>query len=110
MQFHFITLAAILLAGDALASKISYACRYNGKDLKGNAKVVSEQKAGGTIPDDKDNDVINNIGTWSSHKFSAKKNARTGIIIVTNATPADSKSAATTENNEAQQLVTQKIK
>lgn len=110
MQFNFLTIAAILLAGETLASKISYTAQYNGKDLKGNASVQTEKKAGGTIPDDKDDDVVNNIGTWSSHKFSAKKNARTGIIIVSNTTPAADKSTATNENNEAQQLVNKHIK
>lgn len=105
MQFNFVALAALLLAGEALASKIAYACRYNGKGIDGKDRVVTEQKAGGTVPDDKDNDVLNDIGTWSSNKFSAKKNARTGIIIVTNTEVAADKSTATNENNEAQSLV-----
>lgn len=105
MQFNFFALAAILLAGEALASKITYACRYNGKGLDGKDKMVTEQKAGGTIPDGKDNDVLNDIGTWSSNKFSARRNAATGIIIVTNTELAADKSTATDENNEAQSLV-----
>ncbi|KAF9879061.1 hypothetical protein CkaCkLH20_03294 [Colletotrichum karsti] len=104
MQFNLFAVAA-LLACEAFASKITYACRYNGKDLQGKDKVVTEQKAGGTIPDDKDDDVVNDIGKWSNNDFSAKKNARTGIVIVTNTKVAKNKAEATDQNNEAQQIV-----
>lgn len=106
-NLKLITLAGLLLASQAIASRISYTA-YNksgGVNKSGNW----ETKAGGRIPDERDEEVTTDIGEWSNGRFSAAQNTRTGIIIVKALVDADDKTGATNLNNEAQQLVLQHV-
>lgn len=111
MQFNIFAVAAILLAGETLASRVNYVSSYNGKNLQGKDEVMKEKKAGGKIDDTKDAEVISNIGTWSNGKCSASQHAATKIITVTNTGGAlANKSDATTRNNECQSFVNKNTK
>lgn len=106
-NLKLITFAALLLACQVFAARITYSA-YNksgGINKTGNW----ENKAGGRIPDDKDEELLNDIGDWSDGKFTASQNARTGVIIVKAVEAAEDKTGATNLNNEAQQLVIQHI-
>lgn len=102
-----ITLAGLLLAGQVIASRITYTAwnKSGGVNKSGNW----ESKLGGRIPDEKDEEVISDIGAWSNGRFSASQNIRTGIIIVEALVKANDKTGATNLNIEAQQLVQQHI-
>lgn len=114
MQFNALAFAAILLAGETLASKVSYVSYYNGKNIQGKDAVVNEKKLGGTIDDSKDAEVIKDIGTWSDHKCSASQHAATKIITVVNtggkSSPLANKNAALERNTLCQQAVNQHTK
>ncbi|CAN8100470.1 unnamed protein product [Discula destructiva] len=114
MQFNILlSVAAVLLAGEALGANVNYVMSYNGKDLKGNAAVVKEKKAGGSIADDKADDLVKSMGTWSGGKYEASQHAATKIITVINAKSKGalaSKSAASDAVSDAQQIVNKNIK
>jgi hypothetical protein len=103
--------AVFLLAVDVYAVRVQYICKYNGKDLKGVASVQEEKKLGGTLDDAFGDKLVANMGTWSSNKYTATKSARaTNLITVKCVNTQANKNAATTENNNMQQLVNQKKK
>jgi cell fate regulator YaaT (PSP1 superfamily) len=103
-------LAVLLLATEALAININYTAKYNGKDLKGNAATQTEKKAGGSLTDEQGQEVIEKMGEWSNNKFKATKSRVANIITVVNTSNAKDKNDATSEVNEAQQLVNKNIK
>ncbi|PWY82088.1 hypothetical protein BO70DRAFT_362034 [Aspergillus heteromorphus CBS 117.55] len=102
-----LSLAILLLVTEAIASKVSYSTKYTEGGISG--KGANEVKAGGTIDDDKDDTVLD-IASWSENKFTAKRNARSGVIIVSKNGSVKTKSEATESNNEAQQAVNKKLK
>lgn len=104
----FLPVAILLLATEALSSKISYSTGYKKGGINGKGGI--ENKAGGTIPDDKDNDVLEHMKKWSDDKFQAKRNDRTKIIIVSRIDKVDTKGEADDANNAAQQIVNKHIK
>lgn len=103
-------LAILLLATEAWAVNMQYTAKYNGKDLKGKEATMTEKKAGGSLTDAEGEEVIKNMGTWSNNKFKATKSRVANIITVVNTSNAANKNEATSEVNEAQQLVNKNVK
>jgi hypothetical protein len=104
-----VCLLAVLLATEAWAVNIQYTAKYNGKDLKVNAATQTEKKAGGTLTDEQGTEVIEKMGEWSDNKFKATKSKSVNVITVVNTSNAKNKNDATSEVNEAQQLVNKNI-
>ncbi|KAH8694214.1 hypothetical protein BGW36DRAFT_430233 [Talaromyces proteolyticus] len=107
-NLKFLTVAVFLLVSQVFAGRVTYTAydKTGGISKKGKW----EQKAGGSIPDDKDDDLIQNIGVWSSHQYTAARNARSGVIIVKAVQEGKNKNEATTLNNRGQQIVNEHIK
>lgn len=106
-NLKLLSFAALMLATQVCAGRISYSTSYKQGGIRGDG--ATEQKAGGTIPDDKDDLVLDNIKDWSNDRFKAKRNIRSQVIIVSSKEKVDSKDEALTANNDAQQLVNQHI-
>ncbi|GAB0134811.1 hypothetical protein EsDP_00003167 [Epichloe bromicola] len=104
----FIPVALFYFAAEALAGRIQYSTGYTTGGVSGNGGI--ENKAAGTIPDNKDDLVINNMGTWSNNEFNAKRNARSQVIIVSRVTKVQTKGQAVDANNRAEQIVNARIK
>ena len=102
-NLKLVSLAVLLLAADVFATKITYSCR-NGAVEKGKPGA-RETKGGGTVSDEFGTEIIENMGEWSGHRFKAVKNTKSGVIIVTSTDGAESKTEATTKNNEGEQIV-----
>ncbi|ODM21480.1 hypothetical protein SI65_02324 [Aspergillus cristatus] len=100
-------LATLLLATQAIASRISYSTGYTTGGVNGHGG--NEQKAGGTIPDNQDDLVLHNMGNWSHNRFQAHRNARSHVIIVSSVHRVKTKGEAASANNAAQQLVNQHV-
>ena len=104
-----IILFLLSLATNVLAARVNYVAEYHGVGIDGKEGIQKEKKAGGNVEDPKDA-IVSRIGTWSNGKYKASKHAATGIITVTNNSPASGKSAATSMVQDMQQTVNQGLK
>ena len=104
-----IILFLLSLATNVLAARVNYVAEYNGVQIDGKPGLVKEKKAGGSVEDPKDS-IVSKIGTWSGGKYKASKHAATGIITVTNTSPAANKAAATSMTQDMQHTVVQGLK
>ena len=60
--------------------------------------------------EDPNDSIVSKIGTWSGGKYKASKHAATGIITVTNNSPAANKAAASSMVQDMQHTVVQGLK
>ncbi|KAK2595206.1 hypothetical protein QQS21_007059 [Conoideocrella luteorostrata] len=104
----FLPVAVLFFALEVCASKISYSTGYKKGGIKNQGGI--ENKAGGTIPDNKDDDVLKKMGEWSSNEFKAKRNERSKVIIVSRVEKVENKGDAADANNKAQQIVNKHVK
>ncbi|OJJ66432.1 hypothetical protein ASPBRDRAFT_49070 [Aspergillus brasiliensis CBS 101740] len=105
-NLKLILLAAFFLLSEAFAVRISYWAYDKTGGLQKKGKY--EQKNGGEIPDDKEDYLIQNIGTWSNHAYTAEKTVR-NIIVVKAVDKTQTKSGATHLIQVAESLVRQHI-
>ncbi|KAB8078492.1 hypothetical protein BDV29DRAFT_152610 [Aspergillus leporis] len=106
-NLKLIALAAFLLVNEAFAARIAYWAWDKTGGLKKEGKW--EQKNGGEIAEDKEKLLLDNIGTWSNHRFTANKNSRSNIIVVKAVDKTQDKSGATRLIQEAESIVRQHI-
>ncbi|OTB11608.1 hypothetical protein K445DRAFT_15665 [Daldinia sp. EC12] len=95
-------LPVLLLGGRAPATRISYSARYmKGNEIGRTSKLT-------IIPDNKVQDVVQNMRAWSNNRYDARISAH-NIIIISNIDPAISKGSASTQVMEMQSIVNQHI-
>jgi hypothetical protein len=72
-------LAFLVFATAAFAGRVTFTAKYPG-GLGGSSQrtPMAEQ-----YDDDKTQSILDNMNTWSNGAYSANKNERTGIVIVT---------------------------
>ncbi|KAI1452117.1 hypothetical protein F4805DRAFT_463089 [Annulohypoxylon moriforme] len=75
--FKAYLLAFFVFAATAIAGRVSYTAKYNGGKMGTQRVPIAEQ-----YDDDKSQKVLQDMHAWSGGKYDAKKNDRTGIIIV----------------------------
>ncbi|KAI0460071.1 hypothetical protein F5B21DRAFT_498679 [Xylaria acuta] len=82
--FKTCLLAFLVFVTTALAGRVSFTAKYPG-GLGGQPQrtPIAEQ-----YDDDKTQSILDNMNTWSDGLYSAKKNERTGIVIVTDSDTA----------------------
>ena len=95
-------LAVLVLATDVFAARITYNAKYTDGD-----KIARTTK-NAEVPDDKEQSILDNMGTWSDDKYTATK-SKHNIVVVTNAKPAASKGKASEEVQEMQSIVSKNI-
>ncbi|OOF90242.1 hypothetical protein ASPCADRAFT_212139 [Aspergillus carbonarius ITEM 5010] len=106
LTFKALAIATLLLASQALATRITYSTKYTTGNL-GNKGGYATKNAG-TVTEEQEKEIIANIGTWSDHRVSAHIQERTGILLVTSDS-VETKGEAATANQNAQHIVQQHI-
>ncbi|KAI0843821.1 hypothetical protein F5Y00DRAFT_267187 [Daldinia vernicosa] len=95
-------LAILLLAAETFAARINYSAKYtDGREIRHTQKL-------GTIPDDKVQDIIQHMRTWSNNQYDARISAH-NMVIVSNTAPASSKSAASAHVQQMQSIANRHI-
>ena len=97
-------LAFLLLTTEVFAVRINYSAKF-----QSGSEVKRTSKNGKTVPDDKEQDIISNMGSWSEDKYSASKSAH-GFIQVINVKVAASKGEGNDEVKEMESIVKRNIK
>ncbi|KAI9647026.1 hypothetical protein NHQ30_005028 [Ciborinia camelliae] len=105
--FKNLSFAFLLLAASVQAGKITYTCKDNTGGVDKTGRI--ETKAGGRIPDDQDQVVVDGMSEWSDGQFTASIHERTKTVIVKCVEGRANKNLATTANNEQEQLVNSHI-
>ncbi|OAA58283.1 hypothetical protein ISF_06822 [Cordyceps fumosorosea ARSEF 2679] len=94
-MMKLLSTAILLLAAEALASKVNCSTKYTTGGF--------ENKAGGTIPDTADEQLMAGMGKRSDNKFKAARSSKApSIILVSRTGPVLTKGQATDTDKEAQ--------
>ena len=98
LQLKALLLASLLLTTEVLAARITYSAKFHdGHKIPHTSKL-------GNVPDDKEQDILDNMAHWSDNKYSAKK-SKHNMILVVNAEAAASRGKASEEIQEMQSIV-----
>ncbi|PYI06299.1 hypothetical protein BO78DRAFT_116637 [Aspergillus sclerotiicarbonarius CBS 121057] len=106
LNLKVFVVAALLLAGQAIAGRISYRTHYTTGNVDGNGG--NDSKSGGRITDEQQEEILKNIGTWSDNRLTASVHEPTGLLTVTSP-EVETKGQASTANQNAQHLIKQHI-
>ncbi|PWY81716.1 hypothetical protein BO94DRAFT_148283 [Aspergillus sclerotioniger CBS 115572] len=106
LNFKTLAIAALLLASQALATRITYSTKYTTGNI--GDKGGRATKNAGTVTEEQEKEIIANIGTWSDHHITAQIQEKTGILLVISET-VETKGQAATANQNAQHIVNQHI-
>ena len=89
LNFKVILLALLLLATNILAVRVTYSGTYTGQKVGERTQLLD------TVDDDKGEQILGNMATWSDNKYKASKSRSVpNMIIVTNNVKAASKAEA----------------
>ncbi|KAJ6783489.1 hypothetical protein PWT90_10618 [Aphanocladium album] len=100
----FLATAILLLATEAVATRVAYSFSFTEGGIEG--KGGKTTKNGKSIPDDKEQSVIDHIGEWSDHKYAATKSGKgVNLITVTNVHPPKTSGEAKDQLADAQKIV-----
>ena len=95
LKAQVLLLAALLLATNVLAGRISYSASYTNGDKTQRTQKLSN------VPDDKDDLIVDNMQTWSDGKYTASV-SRHNIVVVANVVGAASKGLASEQVQDMQ--------
>lgn len=107
-NLKLLSFAALLAASQAFAAQVSYSTVFTKGGADGHGGTESKK---GVIPNNKTQDVVHDLGTWSNHRFEAKLSpAILQSVLVTSVKKVQTKDEAVKANNEAQSLIEKHIK
>lgn len=96
--------AVLLLATESIAVRVTYSFKYTEGGIDNHGGFTT--KNGGTIPDDKEQSVIDNMGTWSDHKYTATKSTSgVNLVKITNNHPPQHSGEAKSQLEDAQKIL-----
>lgn len=100
LNVKVLLLAFLLLATNVLAVRVTYSAKFTGQ------KVGERTSKLATVEDDKGEQIVEKMGTWSNGKYTAKKSgSAANMITVTNVVEAPSKGAANDMVQDMQHIV-----
>ncbi|KAI9722707.1 MAG: hypothetical protein M1812_001638 [Candelaria pacifica] len=102
-KLNVLLMAFLLLATNVFAARINYSAKYKDGDK------TSRTSKNANVPDDKEQDILDNMKSWSNDKYTASK-SKFNIIQVINVEEAASKGKASEEVQDMQSIVSKHIK
>lgn len=100
LNFKVLFLAFLLLATNALAVRVTYSAKYTGQAVGERTQKLA------TVDDDKGEQILDHMSTWSGGKYTASRSTRVAnMIIVVNVVEAASKGAASDMLQDMQTIV-----
>lgn len=102
MKFTAVTV--LLFAASALATNVSYSCRYKtgGVDGKGgNANRAGKTK----VTTQQGDDIVAHMESWSDNKYTAAKSKHSDNVVVKCKEEVDTKTEATNATEEQAKIV-----
>lgn len=101
LGYKVLLFTLLVIVSEGFAARLVYSASYlepNGK-TRGNRHLAE-------LDDDKEDAVLQNMGTWSENKYKANKNARLNLITITPVTvPVANRDASTEAIKDMRHIV-----